>query len=696
MKNTSLMLILSVLGASTAELAAQRVRGDCNVVLGAVSGNANAIRVNCPGIPPRAMAALQAQLSAVYGRIGAAEERGREQNRRLARLEHSVYQGGARLQREANEWARKYFEVKAELGRLSRDDKTAARVHAHLEAGELDAARKLLDRLIDSKEGDVDKSARYHFLQAKVYDLKFEHERALRHYASAHRYRPENAEYCFNYGEKLLAQKRNKEALEMYSRAERLFRREAVMGRGSPLHLAMTLVSMGILHEEYGRLDAAEKAFLESLSLLDRGAKGDMANLVRGSSLLKLAQIYRATDRRKQGLEYAERVVAFNRKHARDYFGRLTLAISLMVLASHYDDLSRHREGLVRNREAVRIARGLAKQGIPRERMILAGLLRAEASSHRYLGDNQKAEPLLDESLAMLRELAVNNPERFNSQVALTLQSLGTLYIVTGRLPAARAALEESLSLVRPLYRAQPVVFRPYLAHNLSRLGSLELYAGRPRKARGLLKESLELYEELAQDNPKAFRLARANLTSNIAESYSVQSSNRSARKWYGRSVKILEELVAANPGVYEVNLAGVQNNYGLMCSRTGHFKEGRAAFERSIQLYAEQNQRQGGRFNGLLGKAYKNYGLLEMRAKAPWSRAMELLDKAITLLEPVASVRPEKHGDDLAAALHMKGGIIAETDLKTGCEWVARGQAAAHSAEKKKQIASAYKRFCR
>ena len=688
--------VLIASGFYTGGLSAQTVRGNCNVVIGELRGSANAIHVNCPGVPPAALAALQTRLGQIHGRLGAAEAKSQAQNRRLSRLEHSLYRGSARLQREADEWARKYFEVRATLGRLSRDDAAAARVRAHLDAGELDQAREILDQLIDAREGDVGKSAEYHFLQAKVSDLRFDHKRALRHYATAHRYRPENATYCFAYGEKLNAQNEHRQAFDMFTRASRLFRRKALTDSPSVMYLAVTLFNLGALHEDFGRLDAAEESYLESVSLAERVAhRPGATDAFIAGPLLRLSEIYRESDRREEALRFAERAVKTYRKKTRDENGRLLLALSLMTVAFQYNDPGRHREALARNREALKIARALARDGSARYRGIVAGLARAQAITHDHLEQYRPAETLLDEGLAIYRELAPNDPQAYNASLATMLDTLGSLYRETGRPREAQAAHEEAIDLLRPLHKQNPGSFQLDLARVLNNLALDYDVTGQVKPARKSYAESLKLFTALSRENPKIYRFQMAGINYNLGLSYNRTDDDRRARGYFGRALKIMDALVVSDPGVYDEQHVDILDEYGLACAHTGKFADGRRAFERALEILERLQPRRPNHFAGLRGVVYRHYAFLEFKARKR-DRAHELVDRAIELSGPAGRALPGKFGDDRARALDLKATIYSQTKMSVACEWLVKARDASYSTEHKTKISRKHGRYCR
>jgi hypothetical protein len=133
------------------------------------SGNNNV--VNCTGVDPRAETYL---------------------NDLLDRMKLDLKQKTA----EANEWARRYLELKAQLEETKKqlaakgEDATLVQTAQDLlHEGELAKAHAMFDRLIKSDEANVDRAAQDHFGRASVFALQFRLDEALPDYAKAYQYR---------------------------------------------------------------------------------------------------------------------------------------------------------------------------------------------------------------------------------------------------------------------------------------------------------------------------------------------------------------------------------------------------------------------------------------------------------------------------------------------------------------------------
>src|SRR5271157_1811533 len=151
--------LLGMFAGATPAVAAeveQSTAGPCSPIQ---SGNNNV--VNCNGVPQRAVDRL---------------------NELLDLKDLDLKQKTA----EANEWARRYFEVNAQLEETKNqitakgEDATLVQTAQDLlHEGKLEEARKIFDRLLQSDEANVGRAAQDFFGRASVFALQFRLDEAL-------------------------------------------------------------------------------------------------------------------------------------------------------------------------------------------------------------------------------------------------------------------------------------------------------------------------------------------------------------------------------------------------------------------------------------------------------------------------------------------------------------------------------------
>ena len=432
------VLVWSVMAAAAD--VEQSTGGPCSP---AINGSNNT--VNCPGIDPRAMKWLLDEL-----------------DRKNLDLKQKIA--------EANEWARKYNELNAQLTEARRqlaatgEDTTLVQTAQDLlHEGKLDEARKIYDRLTASDEANVDRAAQDHFARAIIFALQFRMVDALPDYAEAYQLRPHNMQYTSEYARAAYSERQ-------YAEAERGWIAALEMSRDLAAHdpgayrpdVAHTLNNLGVLYRDTGRLAEADKAYSEALTIYrelaahDPGAyRPDVAQ-----TLNNLGILYRDTGR----LADADKA----------YSEALTIR----------RELAAHDPGAYRPDVA--------------DTLNNLGILYSDYSDTGRLADADKA---YSEALTIRRELAAHDPGAYRPVVAQTLNNLGILYSDTGRLAEADKAYSEALTIRRELAAHDPGAYRPYVANTLNNLGILYSDTNRLAEADKAYSEALTIRREL-QDRP--------------------------------------------------------------------------------------------------------------------------------------------------------------------------------------------------
>ena len=95
--------------------------------------------------------------------------------------------------------------------------------------------------------------------------------------------------------------------------------------------------------------------------------------------------------------------------------------------------------------------------------------------------------------MTIYRELAAHDPAAYRPNVARTLNNLGILYRVTGRLAEADKAYNEALTIRRELAAHDPAAYRPVVANTLNNLGALYSGTGRLAEADKAYSEALTI-----------------------------------------------------------------------------------------------------------------------------------------------------------------------------------------------------------
>ncbi len=352
---------------------------------------------------------------------------------------------------EANEWARKYNELNAQLEETKKqlaakgEDATLVQTAQDLlHEGKLEEARAIFDRLLQSDEANVDRAAQDHFGRATVFALQFRLDEALPDYAKAYQYRPDDQRYAGAYASALLQQKDYPKAELVLQELLRRWRELAAQNSAAyrPV-LAATLNNLGLLYQDTHRFADAEAAYEEA------------ADICRGLATQNPAAY------------------------------RPDLANTLNNLGNLYAHTRRFADAEAVLKEAAGMERDLAAQNPAAYRPGLANTLHNLGAlyldTHRFA----EAEAVLKEAAGMERELAAQDLAAYRPDLANTLNNLGNLYAHTRRFADAEAAYKEAAGIRRELAEQNPAAYRPDLANTLNNLGNLYTAEAPLRRGRG-------------------------------------------------------------------------------------------------------------------------------------------------------------------------------------------------------------------
>jgi tetratricopeptide (TPR) repeat protein len=176
----------------------------------------------------------------------------------------------------------------------------------------------------------------------------------------------------------------------------------------------------------------------------------------------------------------------------------------------------------------------LAREIFPSPNENLASSLNNLGELYKLQGRLIEAAPLFDEDLAICRRLFGHQP---NNDLASSLNSLGGLYRSQGRLNKAEPLLVDALAIRRRLFGNQP---NKYLAASLNNLGLLYVSQGRLTKAEPLYNQALAIRRHLSGNQPNNYLAAGLN---NLGQLYQLQGRFTEAQHLYNQALAIRRRL---------------------------------------------------------------------------------------------------------------------------------------------------------
>ena len=211
-------------------------------------------------------------------------------------------------------------------------------------------------------------------------------------------------------------------------------------------------------------------------------------------------------------------------------------------------ELARPAEALNAEQEAVAVYRELAAANPERYRTDLAATLNNLGKRFSQLGRPAEALPAVEEAAAIRRELAAADPDLYRPDLAATLNNLSVTLSELGRLAQALAAAQEAVAIRRELTAASPDRYRPDLATSLSNLGISLSELGRPAEALPVTEETVTVYRVLAAASPDRYRPDLAAALNNLSVTLSELGRPAEALPVTEETVTVYRVLAAANP----------------------------------------------------------------------------------------------------------------------------------------------------
>ncbi len=220
-------------------------------------------------------------------------------------------------------------------------------------------------------------------------------------------------------------------------------------------------------------------------------------------SLHNLGERYDESGRGPEALERIEESVAITRKLAENQPGEFLadLAGCLNTLGIGYDKSERHREALAAAGESAAIYRKLAEDDPSAYRPCLAGSLTNLGRRH-IRSDLLAAAGYAEESVSIYRALAKDGAA-FAPDLARSLINLAGIYKNLGRNHEALRLCEESAAIRRKLAEDNPAAFSPALARSLTLLADVLHELGDGERAEKIEAEAAALSAASASEKAK-------------------------------------------------------------------------------------------------------------------------------------------------------------------------------------------------
>ena len=192
----------------------------------------------------------------------------------------------------------------------------------------------------------------------------------------------------------------------------------------------------------------------------------------------------------------------------------------------------------------------------------------------------KQSERYYARALETYRQLAKDNPQAHEPNLAKTLNNMVTVYKRTQRFDEAETVCKEALEIRTRLAKDNAQTYERDVATTLNNLASVYYAVQRFNEAEEMYKRALEIRRQLAKDNSQTEEQNLAITLSNLATLYKDIQRLEEAEAMYKEALEISRRLAKANPQDYECDVADVLNGLAILCYATQRFDEVEAMFK--------------------------------------------------------------------------------------------------------------------
>ena len=295
-----------------------------------------------------------------------------------------------------------------------------------------------------------------------------------------------------------------------------------------------------------------------------------------------------------------------------------------------------------------------------KQRAMLWNLLGLICSKMTDKKARRDAERYYEDALELYRELADEEPEKFDEDVAMIYNNLGLFYSdEANRREEAEGYYLQALEIYKRLAAGQPSVYEPYLATTCAGLGVFySADADRREEAEGYYLQALEIYERLAAAKPSVYEPYLADTYNNLGAFYSVDVDwRKEVEECYLQALEIYKRLAAGQPSVYEPDLAVTYNNLGAFYSvDANRRREAEECYLQALEIRKRLAAGQPSVYEPDLADTYNNLGNFYSVDADRRKEAEECYLQALEIGKRLAAGQPSVYESDLAVTYNNLG----------------------------------------
>ena len=282
------------------------------------------------------------------------------------------------------------------------------------------------------------------------------------------------------------------------------------------------------------------------------------------------------------------------------------------------------------------------------------------ASDFKYMGWLEEALEAAGDSVALMRDVVLDQPGVPNPDLALSLNNLSTYLSALGHREEALEAVRECVALYRDLTRDRPNTFHPDLARSLNNLAIYLSALGRREEALEAVWECVALRRDLAQDRPNAFNPDLALSLRTLSVCLSKLGHREEALEAMQECVPFYRDPARDWPNAFNPDLARSLNTLAIYLSTLGRREEALEAVQECVPLYRDLARDQPNAFNPDLACSLNNLAIY-LSALGRREEALEAVQECVALYRDPARDRPNAFNSNLALSLNTFSSCLSD-----------------------------------
>lgn len=269
----------------------------------------------------------------------------------------------------------------------------------------------------------------------------------------------------------------------------------------------------------------------------------------------------------------------------------------------------------------------------------------------------EKAKEYYENAIIILESLVKQIPEKYQPYLSKLYNNMGIFCKEQKNLKEAKEYYEKAIVIRESLVKEVSESFNTDLAKSYNCIGALYKEQKNFEEAKDYYDKAIAIRENLAKENPERFNPELAESFNSMGAYFYSQKEYETAKHYYDKALSIREGLANRNPEKFKPALASSLNNIGIFYDEQNQPEEAEKYYKRAITIRESLAKENARRFNDALASSYNNIGVFYEEQKQH-DKAVEYYGKVIELYETFAKENPENYNSLLVTLYNKLSGI--------------------------------------